>query len=106
VKNLRIFYLIFMVLLSIMPCGDEFEPDFSSSNKISKISHSDTQNSNESCSPICLCTCCGQSIVKPSLAVFQIQIPFIQLDKNIPNTLLDVEQRARNIWQPPKLILI
>lgn len=93
-----------MVLLSALPCNDEIENQDATFSQISKVEQKKSQEA-ESCSPICLCSCCGQSVVEPEFIAFEIKIPILILENQIANYHFSLEQRAQNIWQPPKLIV-
>ncbi|TCC87991.1 hypothetical protein EZ428_19890 [Pedobacter frigiditerrae] len=101
-KNIGIIYLIFMVLLSALPCNDEIENQDAAFSHISKIEQKKSQEA-ESCSPICLCSCCGQSVVEPQLVVFELKIPTVELEKELAQHQFSLLQQAYHIWQPPKL---
>ncbi|RZK60183.1 MAG: hypothetical protein EOO91_02430 [Pedobacter sp.] len=92
-----------MTLLSALPCNDEIENQDAAFSQISKVEQKKTQET-ENCSPICLCSCCGQSVVEPQLVTFDIKIPAVDLEGKISNYHFSLEQRAQNIWQPPKLV--
>lgn len=98
-----IFYLIFVVLLSVMPCSDDLDTHNFKTTSITQVEHGKQEGSAESCSPICMCNCCGQSVVQPTLTVLEIKIPVLEIDKVIANYQSSLAQRASNIWQPPKL---
>jgi hypothetical protein len=90
-----------MVLLSALPCNDEIEnPVFSQISKLEKEKSQET----ESCSSVCLCSCCGQSVVEPLFIAFEVKIPILELENKIANYHFSLAQRAQNIWQPPKLV--
>ena len=92
-----------MVLLSALPCNDEIENQDAAISQISKVEQKKSQEA-ESCSPICLCSCCGQSVVEPKLITFEVKIPVTELEDKISNYHFSLQQRAQNIWQPPKLV--
>ena len=83
-KNLGIFYLIFVVLLSALPCSDELENRNLTINNTTIIALEDDDCHTESCSPICLCNCCGQSLVEINLASLVIKSPTV--DRPILNS--------------------
>ncbi|WP_379084889.1 DUF6660 family protein [Pedobacter sp. UC225_65] len=102
-KNLGIFYLILVVLLSALPCSDELSARDFTQNIIAKVEHGKQEGSTEACSPICLCTCCGQSVVATSFINFSIEVPIAELIAPIASYEFALQQRPVNIWQPPKL---
>ena len=103
-KNLGIFYLIIVVLLSALPCSDEIEnPDLISQATIT-LSHEKDDCNTESCLPTCACNCCGQSLVEVDLSLAQIEVPILELAKLTFNYQFNLAQSDQNIWQPPKLV--
>ncbi|TKC05379.1 hypothetical protein FA048_16755 [Pedobacter polaris] len=103
-KNLGIFYLIMVVLLSALPCSDELENKDFVENTSAIISHEKDDCKTESCSPICLCTCCGQSVIETDLVSFTTKILATERPSLISAYHFKLEQRDQNIWQPPKLV--
>jgi len=102
VKNLAVFYLIFVVLLSVLPCSDELEAQEFTQHTIVKVDHDKARGNAENCSPICLCSCCGQSVVEPQFATFQSKTVAFKGENQISTHQFSLQQRADNIWQPPK----
>ena len=92
-----------MVLLSVMPCSDELENQVSINNTTSTIAHEKDDCNTESCTSICLCTCCGQSVIEVDLAFFAIKTPTIELPSLNTSYQFQLSQSDQNIWQPPKL---
>jgi hypothetical protein len=96
------------MLLSCLPCGDEKDCNMARAVEqvAIKIDHPDQQNDTESCSPFCICACCGSTIV------FSFQsVPLIteHLFSFLPSTQrligyygLFFSNYYGNIWQPPK----
>lgn len=96
-------------MLSCMPCGDADDCKVLDGGKetFSQTEHHNHQQDTESCSPFCVCACCGSNIV------FSFQHPVLLTE----DTLLFFPQRERiivtndafasnfygNIWQPPKI---
>ncbi|MFA6276289.1 MAG: DUF6660 family protein [Pedobacter sp.] len=101
-KNLAVFYLIFVVLLSVLPCSDELAAQEFTQQAVVKVDHDKAKGSAENCSPICLCSCCGQSVVEPQFVAFQTKITTFKVENEISTHQFSLEQRAKNIWQPPK----
>jgi hypothetical protein len=93
-----------MVLLSILPCNDELEAHEITTHAIVTVTHQQDASAAESCSPLCLCACCGQQVVAPSQTYFEMPISIAKA-KNI--TIVNgiaPQKRAFGIWQPPKLV--
>lgn len=91
-----------MVLLSALPCNDEIDARGYATQNISKVEQKKAQET-ESCSPICLCSCCGQNVVEPQVAIFEIEIPSIEIEKQLADYRFSLLQQSHHIWQPPKL---
>lgn len=91
-------------MLSAFPCSDELEHDGFTQNTIVMISHGIAKGQMETCPPICVCTCCGQSIVEIDVARMMLKIALTTLDKQMPNSQFLLQQRNNNIWNPPKRI--
>jgi hypothetical protein len=103
VKKLGIFYFIIVVLLSIMPCGDALETGFDVVNTIQVSSHNKQNNTSENCTSICLCACCGQSIVSPSQLIFECRIAFSNIQHQVLDADFKLYNRSNAIWQPPRI---
>lgn len=91
-------------MLSALPCSDELEVQAFEQKTIAKVEHNKASGSTESCSPICLCTCCGQSVVEPQLVTFQLKSTTFVAQNRMASYQFSVEQITQNIWQPPKLV--
>jgi len=86
-----------------MPCSDELEnQDLANHNTIT-IAHEKDDCNTENCSSICLCTCCGQSVIEVDLASLAIKSPTIELPVLNAAYQFKLAQSDQNIWQPPKL---
>lgn len=101
-KNLGAFFLLFIVLVSLLPCSDEVEVNDRSTAASFELTHGDNE-ADESCSSICMCACCGQRIVTVEQAQFNIQAPIQFPNHTIKSYQFSLEQLDRNIWQPPKI---
>lgn len=102
-KNFSVFYLILVVLLSALPCGDESEINNFPQNVISKFELLKKEGSTEGCLAICACTCCGQSVVATTFINFSVEIPIAELNDPIATYEFSLQQRSIIVWQPPKL---
>lgn len=102
VKFFTVIFSIYILLLSIAPCGDSIECD--ERNQTEK-SHNDHKHENENCTPFCICACCGQPVTS------KINYPAVQtvskpdiFNKNIAiNDQTFNSQFSASIWQPPKI---
>lgn len=100
------FVTIYMILLSVVPCGDERDCKINpiQTITISASSHnSENTHTEEACTPFCSCSCCSISMMK-SLPFFPVTIneTFSSIDIIYSNSKLP--ETAFSIWQPPKLV--
>jgi len=100
------FIALYMVLLSIAPCGDKLDRKVVY-NQLSSIPITD-HNSEEShpieaCTPFCSCNCCSISMLKSS-NIFPTKINEEHRDINIDYSNARLPLTAHSIWQPPKLV--
>ncbi len=93
-----------MVLLSAMPCDDELETiNFTQDNSIF-MGHDLLQGETESCYPICVCNCCGQSLIEAVVISFKIKVPSLVMQKQNAFYAFKLPKHNKSIWQPPKLV--
>lgn len=91
-----------MVLFSALSCSDEFEEySFTQDATINAV-HEVNGGEMEICFPICVCTCCGKSMVEIDVVNFSIKVPLSLLAKHISIDSFHLQQPNRNIWHPPK----
>lgn len=96
---------VLLLLQSLKPCSDAFNEDHKDDVAIEN-NHNHSDDFDDSCSSLCICTCCG------------IAITFIPLERFKMNEIIvnSSEERTSyyskytfntlsNIWQPPKLII-
>jgi len=84
----------------MLPCTDEVA---CIDENVSAYQLSHDESSEESCSSICICACCGQRIVMADQIKFRIQTPAQFANHMTRNYQFHLEQLSKNIWQPPKL---
>ncbi|MGV3547007.1 MAG: DUF6660 family protein [Pedobacter sp.] len=101
-KNLVAFFLLFVVLISLVPCTDEVECNDANAVTSFQITHSD-DSAAESCTSICMCACCGQRIVASAQVQFQLAAPVYFPNHTLKNYQFFLERLDSNIWQPPKI---
>ncbi len=93
-----------MILLSVMPCSDDLNAhEIAPTNKITKVAHGKQKSGEESCSPICACSCCGQTLITMKFLHLEIVIPSLILEKVLPHYQFSSQETNSTIWQPPKL---
>lgn len=103
-KFFTITFSVYILVLSLAPCGDLHD-----CNEIYDVSisantdHDNHKHETETCSPFCICTCCGSTVINmDNLATFSdvVQVH----SKGFPvfkQTFISVEYF--HIWQPPKI---
>lgn len=96
---------IYFLLLAVMPCTDYSvcAEDFTTSIDIqNSTTHDHSDPSSDICSPLCVCDCCGISVLQPDLIVFNSTKANFGVDKrDVIHTNIDTP--FFSIWQPPRL---
>jgi len=109
-KLLISFFITYTVLLLTQPCED-FQAawlEINSQQKTSSISdpiRSDNQSGPESCSPFCVCGCCGLTVLHHEFATLAIT-DRITAAETTPTAIYQSPSNrtfADSIWQPPKV---
>ncbi len=91
-------------MLSAFPCSDELDGDDLTQNAIVSIAHGIEKGQMESCSPICACKCCGQSLVEIDVNRIALKPAVNFLAKQVASPQFLLLQRSNNIWNPPKTV--
>lgn len=90
--------------LSCLPCADMEE--VVSNNKVVTINNESSHtHDKDSCSPMCICNCCGcQSFVYEAIYNYNFIAVKILIDKKIPEyqSILTCNYFG-SIWQPPQI---
>ena len=87
-----------------MPCGDLHDCiDFHSNFKLDKENHEHKEDKQDSCTPFCICSCCGNSIITLEIqSMFSDLLPiYLKVFAVYINYPLSVIYFY--IWQPPKI---
>lgn len=108
-KIFSVILSVYLLALSCLPCGDVEDCKVVDNEKISfsETNHTNHQEDTETCSPFCICACCGTNIALNfsfSTFISEIEQQFL-LDKvkiNSYNTKF-ISDFYGNIWQPPKI---
>lgn len=104
-KRFWAIFSIYILFLSIAPCGDERNcNEFAETHtNVTANTAQDASHQDEVCSPFCMCACCGCQGFH--LEPFSGSIALVQTaDKKItPHQSEFVSQFSANIWQPPKI---
>src|SRR5690606_11160086 len=113
-SNMKVFSSImalYMMVLFIIPCADMYEKDLHLNHDHStEISHQDTHDHTETqdfCTPFCLCGCCGiVSGVVLQWNVFDIgkaKTFDLSTKPKIYYKSVFIPRYFGEIWQPPKI---
>ena len=97
---------MYMVMLSIAPCGDQEEcgVDYGRYYTVLNVSHdSASSHGVESCTPFCSCNCCSISIME-NLPFVEITINEEIWDLNILYSNSNALGTLTVIWQPPQFV--
>lgn len=96
---------IYFLLLAVMPCTDysACAEDFITNVEVQDSNtHDHSDPSSDICSPLCVCDCCGLSVLQPALIAFNSTVPIYGVDKrDVIHT--DIDSPFFSIWQPPRL---
>ncbi|WP_157447121.1 DUF6660 family protein [Cytophaga aurantiaca] len=107
---MRIFIAIFsiyIIVLSMMPCTDAVtcEKDIHTKEQTATHQHNHREDEADSCSPFCVCACCGVSgVIFSSPKLF-----FIRTKKATTPVLAStynsefISTYYYTFWQPPKI---
>jgi hypothetical protein len=96
---------IYILVLSAVPCSDAHNSCNKTVETEQNTEHSHEHDSDDNCSPFCICNCCGSHIAV-------IEIPFYSLNVHYSYSLVEkvalrndsfIATFFNNIWQPPKI---
>lgn len=99
-------FSFYMLLLTCTPCADKYEECLKSNQAIISQTgnHNANKEHNETCSPFCICACCGH---QAPFNIFSVSIKYtkaFKVEKQFPiSNQRIVSCYYGNIWQPPKL---
>jgi len=93
---------MYILVLSLSPCGDNVECDKSNKTEQSQNSH---KHKKDNCTPFCICACCGQLVAsKINYPVAQTILRPENLNKSIAiYNQTFISKFSDTIWQPPKI---
>ncbi len=103
-KGLAFIISILILFLSLKPCSDGNNTEDKLADEISD-NHNHQDDSDDSCTLICICSCCGIYITYVPVKHFSIkknpEISTVDFSKYQSNYRFDF---LSSIWQPPRLI--
>jgi hypothetical protein len=107
-KTTNFILSLYFILLSCIPCIDTKEEiAFDATFQITTNHDNHSHESNEdSCSPFCVCNCCGQTTLNyyPEI-VHNFLVPIEEIktfNSNYDSSLVPLF--SGSIWQPPQLV--
>ncbi|PYS99046.1 MAG: hypothetical protein DMF63_13315 [Acidobacteria bacterium] len=102
--------IVYIAVLLTQPCQDfhsaySGEADRITAVAISVQTHSDDETGSETCSPFCVCGCCGMSVVNTACTTTAITIISTRARQTAPSTYRTPPANSYidSIWQPPKV---
>jgi hypothetical protein len=105
VKVFCFIFIIHLVALLSVPCDDFFRDAPKNQSQIAMFDTSnDTETQSDGCSPLCICSCCGQSVASPVLSfgvtteIENVAIITTPSEYSTPDTAT----YNNSVWQPPK----
>lgn len=103
-KFFTITFSVYILVLSLVPCGD-----FNDCNEIqdthisANTDHGNHKHETETCSPFCICSCCGSNAINmDDLATFSDMVPVYLKTTPVYNKTFNSVVYF-HIWQPPKI---
>jgi len=107
-KFISCIFSIYLIVLSCLPCADmETHSSIQSSKEISSNDENHSHDKNgDTCSPFCICNCCGSQVFAYSADYFYNFVSVKTLiDKKIPEYKSVLTSNFfGSIWQPPQIV--
>ncbi|AXT55093.1 hypothetical protein D1815_04725 [Aquimarina sp. AD1] len=104
-RFLTIILSFFLLAMTIAPCSDSFNAEHQDELSIIDKNHNHSDDTDDSCASLCVCTCCGLSITYELIKPFDIEVKSTIISKD------DFTDQPEynffylpNIWQPPQFI--
>jgi len=109
-KFLTYFFIIFTAVLMTQPCEDfqAASVDLNIHKTVSVISdpiRSDNGSGSETCSPFCICGCCGLTVLHHGFTAL-VMTDRITVTETTPTPIYQTpttQTYVDSIWQPPKV---
>jgi hypothetical protein len=104
VKFLTLILSVYFLSLSFLTCSDDIECNVVTENSIQAITdHTGHEHEAEHCTPICVCACCGISVI--NLNETETADNYIQSEdvsfQHAQSPYL--KELSHTIWHPPKI---
>lgn len=104
---MRSFYFLFSIYFFViftMPCGDIVERNTKSLNSSIELTtdHETHDHQQESCSPFCICSCCGTTAITIATNIHEISVAVITVNQFFSQPTSHITEVSLAIWQPPQ----
>jgi hypothetical protein len=102
-------FSIYILALAFLPCGDvkDCRADEAVNSPLPETEHSDHQEDTETCSPFCICACCGTNIgYNLFFSTYSAEKQPVLISQKLISVYRDDLFSSNffgNIWQPPKI---
>lgn len=107
VRWINYIFSIYLIVLSCLPCADmEVNSSIHSSKELSSNDENHSHDKNgDTCSPFCICNCCGgQSFAYSANYNYNFVSVKTLIDKKIPQYKSILSSNFYgSIWQPPQI---
>jgi len=100
-KLLTVIFSFYILFISCMPCTDVADFKQTGNLKITQPTCSNPHE-DETCSPFCVCFCCGSVAVNTTIST-EIKIVEFNQEKTFKNNPIKIKNISFSIWQPPKI---
>ena len=106
---MKMFYFLFSIyffFVFTMPCGDVAECNEKAKASPASVelitNHASHEHQEENCSPFCVCSCCGATVISITNNIHKISIAAVLIDPFFTQPASEITEVAVTIWQPPK----
>jgi len=105
VKLLTVFLAFYIILLACKPCADGETLSVNQKQTASKTTGHSQDHHEDSCSPFCICSCCGVQILNFSQPVaYQFVKAFADIKTPVPSYKSAlISGYFGSVWQPPQI---
>jgi hypothetical protein len=93
---------VYVVILTVMPCIDEYQDTISQKVELTTNSTNTQHNDTDHCSPFCTCTCCASPVVFMNNEMQIESFPVTQEHQFEYKSSYRSSEHF-GIWQPPKI---
>ncbi|MDJ1471574.1 hypothetical protein QNI19_02480 [Cytophagaceae bacterium DM2B3-1] len=106
-QRLIVFWGLWLWCISCIPCRDELpmlsEESVAEITVLTSYCQGDPSSSADLCSPLCVCTCCGISLISPLQVDFSMPTLIYQDSQSFKSWVAKPVYAYFSFWQPPKI---